>query len=73
MGFKIYGPMNESTKNDLIMNATCNDNKAILHWYLDKNYLGETNRFHQMVVKPMAGKHTLLITDEKGKSELQLH
>jgi penicillin-binding protein 1C len=68
-GFKIYLPMNESSiKNDLIMNATCNDNNAILHWYLDKNYLGETNRYHQMAVKPMAGKHTLLITDEKGKS-----
>jgi penicillin-binding protein 1C len=68
-GFKIYLPNNESSlKNDLIMNATCNDNRAVLYWYLDLEYLGETKRYHQMAVKPSAGKHVLLITDENGKS-----
>jgi penicillin-binding protein 1C len=68
-GFKIYLPTNESSlKNDLIMNATCNDNSAVLYWYLDQQYIGESKRYHQMAVKPTAGKHVLLITDEKGKS-----
>jgi len=68
-GFKIYLPNNESSlKNDLIMNATCNNNRAVLYWYLDQEYLGETKRYHQMAVKPSAGKHVLLITDENGKS-----
>lgn len=68
-GFKIYLPYNESsTKNDLILNATCNNSNASLYWYLDNQYLGETKRYHQMAVKPIAGKHHLLISDEKGKS-----
>jgi penicillin-binding protein 1C len=68
-GFKIYLPYNESSiKNELIMNATCNNINTILHWYLDNVYLGETKRYHQMAVKPQAGHHNLLITDEKGKN-----
>ena len=68
-GFKIYLPMNESSvKNDLIMNATCNDNNANLYWYLDNQYLGLTKRYHQVAVQPIIGKHQLLIMDEKGKS-----
>ena len=68
-GFKIYLPFNESSiKNDFIMNATCNNNNAILYWYLDQDYLGETKRYHQMAVKPIKGKHQLTITDENGKN-----
>lgn len=68
-GFKIYLPINESsTKNELIMNATCNNNNAVLYWYLNKEYLGETKRYHQMAVKPGKGKYKLQITDEKGNS-----
>ncbi|MFY8029832.1 MAG: penicillin-binding protein 1C [Bacteroidia bacterium] len=67
-GFKIYLPVNEnSSKNDLIMNATCSNASAVLFWYLDEQYLGVTNRFHQMSVRPSMGKHQLLITDEGGK------
>lgn len=68
-GFKIYLPLNEnSLKNDLILNATCNNNNASLFWYLDQRYLGATKRYHQMAVQPVLGKHQLLIMDEKGKS-----
>lgn len=67
-GFKIYLPINESNiKNDLILNATCNNINTSLFWYLDDIYLGETKRYHQMAVKPKWGKHKLIITDEKGK------
>jgi penicillin-binding protein 1C len=67
-GFKIYLPVNEnSSKNDLIMNATCSNANAVLFWYLDEQYLGVTNRFHQMAVRPSMGKHQLLIADEGGK------
>lgn len=68
-GFKIYLPLNESNiKNELIMNATCNNQHATLYWYMDKNYIGETKRYHQLAVLPLQGKHCLLIMDEKGKS-----
>ncbi|HRG57688.1 MAG TPA: penicillin-binding protein 1C [Bacteroidia bacterium] len=67
-GFKIYLPINESNiKNDLILNATCNNNTTTLFWYLDGDYLGETKRYHQMAIKPKLGKHKLIITNDKGK------
>jgi penicillin-binding protein 1C len=68
-GFKIYLPLDENgKKNDLIMNATHKSVHSKLYWYLDKEYIGETSRYHQIAVKPNRGRHELVITGEKGKS-----
>ncbi len=68
-GFKIYLPLDENgKKNDLIMNATHKSVHSKLYWYLDKEYIGETSRYHQISVKPNKGRHELVITEEKGKS-----
>ncbi len=37
-----------------------------LFWYLDGEYLGETQTFHEMPVKAKTGKYYLTITDEAG-------
>ena len=68
-GFRIYLPLNEfGQRNDLILNATHNKVNAKLFWYLDKEFIGETSRFHQMGINPKYGKHEIQIIDENGKS-----
>ncbi len=36
-------------------------------WHLDEQYLGETNRIHQLSLSPEPGKHTLVLVDEFGE------
>jgi len=68
-GYKIYLPFNErNTKNELILSATHCRANATLYWYLDKEYIGITNRFHQMAILPDKGKHQLEVLEEHGKS-----
>lgn len=35
-------------------------------WYLDNNYLGTTQQFHELSIKPDAGPHIITVTDESG-------
>ena len=40
---------------------------AKIFWHLDENYLGETERFHELELSPEPGKHTLTLVDEFGE------
>lgn len=50
----------------VVLKASHQDPKAILHWSLDGVYLGSTQTFHVKEVAPAAGKYQLTITDEYG-------
>lgn len=39
-----------------------------LFWHLDENFVGSTQRFHQLELNPTIGKHTITIVDELGNS-----
>jgi penicillin-binding protein 1C len=68
-GYRIYLPINETNKrNELILNATHSGKGEKLFWYLDKEFIGATSRFHQMAVDPARGKHELVVVEEGGKS-----
>ncbi|HWY09721.1 MAG TPA: penicillin-binding protein 1C [Bacteroidia bacterium] len=68
-GFKIYIPVNESgEQGKCILKATHKNNNAILFWQLDENFVGTTQRFHQISILPDVGKHTLSITDNEGET-----
>jgi penicillin-binding protein 1C len=36
-------------------------------WHIDGNYVGSTQRSHNLPVNPPSGRHTLLIIDEGGE------
>ncbi|MFK8054519.1 MAG: penicillin-binding protein 1C [Saprospiraceae bacterium] len=38
-----------------------------LHWYLDEDYVGSTERHHQQPLVPSLGKHKLLVVDDLGR------
>lgn len=68
-GAMIYVPLELSgEKGNTVFTATHRNSTGRLFWHLDDDYLGETNRFHQMAVNPSAGKHILTIVDENGES-----
>ncbi|MEM7575122.1 MAG: penicillin-binding protein 1C [Bacteroidota bacterium] len=37
-----------------------------IHWHLDEQYLGRTNRFHSFELMPDPGSHLLTLVDENG-------
>lgn len=70
-GFKIYVPVDQSgSRSRCIFKATHKNPAAMLFWHLDGNYIGSTQKFHQMSVLPAKGAHVLEITDNFGESVL---
>lgn len=70
-GFKIYVPVNEKgEKENCILKAAHKNADAVLFWQLDGTFLGNTQKYHQISILPEIGKHTLLVTDERGEISL---
>lgn len=41
---------------------------AIVFWHLDDEYLGQTEDFHQQLLRPSSGRHTLTAVDGDGNT-----
>ena len=39
-----------------------------IYWHLDNFYLGETQHFHTMELRPEEGEHQLILVDEDGNT-----
>ena len=50
----------------MVMQAATRSVETILYWDLDGQYLGLTERVHEMTIAPEAGKHTLTVTANNG-------
>lgn len=53
----------------IILKAAHRNQKAVVYWYVDQHFLGETQGDHQMDVKASAGMHTLTLTDDQGNTQ----
>jgi len=51
-----------------ILKATHKNSSSTLFWHLDGEYIGSTQKFHQLSLTPKSGKHILEITDNAGES-----
>ena len=68
-GFKIYVPIDQSgARSKCIFKATHKNNNVTIFWHLDGNYIGSTQKFHQLSILPNKGIHTLELTDDNGES-----
>lgn len=38
-----------------------------IYWHLDRTYMGETYREHQLELQPKVGRHTMVAIDQQGK------
>jgi penicillin-binding protein 1C len=41
---------------------------AIVYWHLDGEYVGETQKNHQLILNPGKGKHVLVVMDGSGEA-----
>ncbi len=66
---KIYVPLElDGQKGRSVFSATHKNIAAKLFWSIDDQFVGTTEKFHQLAVSPPAGKHMLTLTDEKGNA-----
>ena len=56
----------------MVMQAATRSVETILYWDLDGQYLGLTERVHEMPVAPAPGKHTLTVTDNNGTMQKRI-
>lgn len=68
----VYIPIELSgEQGSIVFKATHKTNEAKLFWHLDENFVGSTQRFHQLELNPSIGKHTITIVDEMGNSGIR--
>ena len=64
---KIYVPMEmDGQKGKTIFTATHKNSNAKIFWSIDEEFIGSTERYHQLAVSPAPGSHVLTLTDDKG-------
>jgi penicillin-binding protein 1C len=67
--FKIYIPVDENgNRSRCIFKAAHKNVNAALFWYIDGQFVGSTEKFHQLSLLPAKGKHELSITDNFGET-----
>ena len=68
---KIYQPrIGNEERNQMILKAHHIDADAELHWHMDSNYLGSTQKIHELSVLLNTGKHQLLVMDQNGNQDV---
>ncbi len=64
---QVFIPRNlDGSLSNLVFEAAHSISGTPIYWHLDDEYLGETNSFHQMELKPAPGWHTLVLIDASG-------
>lgn len=56
----------DGTPGGMVMQVAARSAETIIYWDLDGQYLGLTERVHEMTVNPVPGKHVLTVTDNNG-------
>ncbi len=67
----LYIPRNlDGTLSSVIFEATHRKTDASLFWYLDGQWVAQTQNRHTISLQPSLGKHELLIQDENGETKI---
>jgi penicillin-binding protein 1C len=68
-GAKIFIPRDvDGQKSDAIFEVSHKQEDTKVYWHVDDEYLGETTDFHEFLLRPTTGHHTLTVVDSKGES-----
>lgn len=69
---KIFIPKEISgQKGNTVFTATHKNSAAKLFWHIDNEYIGTTEKFHQLSINPVVGKHQLTVVDGEGNSVMK--
>lgn len=52
--------------NEVIFKLAHQNTNTTVHWYLDENYIGSTDTFHELASAPIPGVYTLTAVDNEG-------
>ncbi len=64
---RIYVPIDlDGQPSRTIFKVAHRKPESSIFWHLDEEYLGQTQRFHEMELRPTAGKHLLTLVDAQG-------
>jgi penicillin-binding protein 1C len=65
---RIYVPVElDGSPGSTVFEITHRDENVKIHWHLDNQYVGTTETFHQVALRPRAGTHILTAVDENGE------
>jgi penicillin-binding protein 1C len=66
-GAEIFAPRGmDGEREAIVCTAAHSDRDATLFWWLDGEFLGQTQLTHRMAISPGGGQHTLTVTDNQG-------
>lgn len=64
---KIILPKNfDENISEVIFRIAHQNPDAVIHWYLEENYMGSTDIFHELAILPTPGSYTLTAVDNEG-------
>jgi len=64
---KVFLPKGfDEQRNDLVFRLAHSIQDIKIFWYVDANFIGTTQTFHEMAIHPKIGKHTVTVIDELG-------
>jgi len=52
--------------NEVVFTLAHRDPETTVYWYLDSNYMGTTETFHELAVAPKPGNYVLTAVDQNG-------
>jgi len=65
----VFLPKNRlGERTDIIFAVAHTDFDAVLYWYIDNHFIGESETFHTITAKPTIGKHKITVIDNMGRS-----
>ena len=65
---EIYVPVDLDGKlGKTVFEAAHRDKNAIIFWYVDNRFIGQTQGIHQIELSPKVGEHSLTLVDNKGE------
>ncbi|NRB42078.1 MAG: penicillin-binding protein 1C, partial [Pseudomonadales bacterium] len=59
----------DGEQGQVILRAKSKVDEGELFWHMDEKYLGSTDKFHEISVSILPGKHVLRVFDESGKHQ----
>lgn len=66
---RIFIPRNlDGTPGSSVFELAHRNSDIKVYWHLDGQFIGQTQKTHQMALNPINGKHVLTIVDESGEA-----
>ena len=61
----------DETINEVIFTLAHRNTEATVYWYLDQQFIGKTQTFHELALQPKPGNYMLTAVDEEGNEVKQ--